>query len=78
MVLISLNLSYFLFFAVLGGFLPYFTLYLKELGFAGHQIGILFAILPLVKSFGPILWGGVADATKFSCFASCAASASRW
>jgi MFS transporter, PPP family, 3-phenylpropionic acid transporter len=61
--LFKINLSYFLFFSVLGCFLPYFALYCRSIGFSGREIGLLFAILPFVKSFGPIIWGIVADRT---------------
>ena len=43
--------QYFLYFGVLGIFLPFFNLYCYHLGFSGLQIGILF----------PLIWGALAD-----------------
>jgi PPP family 3-phenylpropionic acid transporter len=57
----SLGLFYFLFFATLGIYLPYFTLYLKRLGFDPFEIAVAAAILPLIKATAPILWGIAAD-----------------
>ncbi|MEE8536445.1 MAG: MFS transporter [Acidobacteriota bacterium] len=56
-----LGLFYFLFFATLGVYLPYFTLYLERLGFNPFEIAVAVAILPLVKATAPILWGIAAD-----------------
>ncbi len=54
---------YFLYFAALGCFLPYWALYLQDLGFDHAQIGLLMAILPATKIVSPNLWGWVADHT---------------
>lgn len=56
-----LGLFYFLFFATLGVYLPYFTLYLERLGFNPFEIAVAVAILPLIKATAPILWGIAAD-----------------
>lgn len=54
---------YFAYFAYVGAYSPYFTLYLKDLGFAAVQIGILFAIPQVMRMVGPGAWGWLADAT---------------
>lgn len=56
-----LSAFYFTNFAVLGVYLPYFSLYWKSLGFDGWQIGVLAAAVPIGKVvFGP-LWTVWAD-----------------
>ncbi len=52
---------YFLYFGVMGIFLPYFNLYCFHLGFDGFQIGLLSAIRSMSMSFFPILWSMAAD-----------------
>ena len=41
--------------------LPYIILYYQSLGFSGAQIGLLFAISPLITLFGAPFWTGLAD-----------------
>lgn len=57
---------YFYYFAALGVFLPYWSLYLESLGFNHAQIGQLMAILPATKVISPNLWGWLADHTDSS------------
>jgi MFS transporter, PPP family, 3-phenylpropionic acid transporter len=52
---------YFWYFAFLGAFAPYFALYLQSLGFTASQIGILLAVNPVTRIFGPTLWGWLSD-----------------
>lgn len=52
---------YFFYFASLGAFIPYWSLYLKHLGFSPSQIGELSAILLATKIIAPYLWGWIAD-----------------
>ena len=54
---------YFFYFATLGGFLPYWSLYLKQSGFNPIQIGELSALLVGTKIIAPNLWGWIADHT---------------
>ncbi len=56
-----LSASYFLFFAILGIFLPYFNLYCYYLKFSSTQIGILSASQSLMKLISPLLWAYLAD-----------------
>jgi len=53
--------QYFIYFGVLGIFLPYFNLYCYHLGFTGLQIGILSALRSLAMVLFPLIWGSLAD-----------------
>lgn len=53
--------QYFLYFGVLGMFLPYFNLYCHHIGFTGFQIGALSAVRSVVLVIFPPLWGWLAD-----------------
>ncbi len=52
---------YFLYFGLLGTLVPYWSLYLKDLGFSAAAIGLLMAIPQLTKIGAPNLWGWLAD-----------------
>lgn len=54
---------YFFYFAVLGGFMPYWGLYLQQLQFSPAAIGQLMAILMATRIIAPNFWGYVADRT---------------
>jgi PPP family 3-phenylpropionic acid transporter len=54
---------YLFYFATLGGFLPYWNLYLKQLGFNAVQIGNLSAVLVATRIIAPSFWGWIADRT---------------
>ena len=54
---------YFFYFATLGVFLPYWSLYLKDSGFSPIEIGELSALLVGTKIIAPNLWGWIADHT---------------
>lgn len=56
-----LSLFYFLFFAWMGIYIPYFNLYLYHLGMTSLQIGVVTALNPLVRIFAPTFWGYMAD-----------------
>lgn len=57
---------YFFYFASLGVLVPYWSLYLKSLGFNSLTIGALVAILPATKLIAPYIWGWLADHTRRS------------
>ena len=59
-----LSSFYFFYFASLGALIPYWSLYLKSLGYSAQSIGILMAIIPATKIFAPYLWGWLADHTR--------------
>ena len=52
---------YLLYFGANACFLPYIVLYYQSLGFSGAQIGLLFAITPLISLVGAPFWTGMAD-----------------
>ena len=54
---------YFSYFAFLGAFTPYWSLYLKSLDFSAFQIGILMSVLHVMRLFAPHFWGWQADRT---------------
>jgi len=53
--------QYFLYFGVMGIFLPYFNLYCYHLDFSGLQIGTLSAIRSVALILFPLIWGALAD-----------------
>ena len=56
-----LGSQYFLYFGVMGIFLPYFNLYCYHLDFSGFQIGALSAIRSFALVLCPPIWGFMAD-----------------
>ena len=52
---------YFCYFAALGSLIPYWGLYLKQLGFDAVAIGELMAIPMATKIVAPYVWGWIAD-----------------
>ena len=52
---------YLFFFGTLGALLPYWSLYLRALGYDPAQIGSLMAIIAGTKIVAPNVWGWVAD-----------------
>jgi MFS transporter, PPP family, 3-phenylpropionic acid transporter len=52
---------YFFYFAYLGAFAPFFTLYLDSVGMTAVQIGILMSMPQLTRIVAPHLWGWLAD-----------------
>jgi PPP family 3-phenylpropionic acid transporter len=52
---------YLFFFASVGALVPYWSLYLKSLGFSASDIGELMAVIMATKIIAPNLWGWVAD-----------------
>ena len=53
--------QYFLYFGVLGVFLPFFNLYCYHLGFSGFHIGTSSAVRSVVMVLFPLIWGALAD-----------------
>jgi PPP family 3-phenylpropionic acid transporter len=53
--------QYFLYFGVMGVFLPYFNLYCYHLKFTGFEIGVLSAIRSVALILTPLIWGSMAD-----------------
>ncbi|MGA9237162.1 MAG: MFS transporter, partial [Desulfobacterales bacterium] len=59
--LLAIRFQYFLYFGVLGIYLPYFNLYCYHLGFNGVQIGALSAVRSVVMVIFSLAWGLLAD-----------------
>jgi MFS transporter, PPP family, 3-phenylpropionic acid transporter len=53
--------QYFLYFGVMGIYLPYFNLYLYHIKLSGFQIGVLSALRSVLLVLFPVLWGMLAD-----------------
>ena len=52
---------YFFYFAYLGAFAPFFTLYLDSVGMPAVEIGVLMSMPQLTRIVAPHLWGWLAD-----------------
>src|SRR5262245_14846885 len=53
---------YFFYFAYIGAFAPFFTLYLVSIGQSALEIGVLMALPAVARIVAPHLWGWLADA----------------
>jgi len=56
-----LRSQYFVYFGILGLYLPYFNLYCYHLGFSGAQIGYLSGVRSATMVLFPFVWGALAD-----------------
>ncbi len=56
-----LSAWYFCYFAFVGAFAPYFTLYLQSLGLTAAAIGALMSLMLAMRLLAPNLWGWLAD-----------------
>lgn len=56
-----LSAWYFFYFAFIGAFAPYFTLYLQSLGLAAPAIGMLMSLMLAMRLLAPNLWTWLAD-----------------
>ncbi|MBK6401928.1 MAG: MFS transporter [Rhodocyclaceae bacterium] len=52
---------YFCYFALIGAFSPYFTLYLRSLDFTAAAIATLMSLMSAMRLVAPNLWGWLAD-----------------
>lgn len=52
---------YFFYFAFVGVFSPYWSLYLKQRGFGAFDIAVLMSLLQVARVFAPAAWGWLAD-----------------
>ncbi len=55
---------YFCYYAAMACLVPFLTLYYRETGLSGTQIGLLTGLSPLVTWIAAPVWGAVADATR--------------
>jgi MFS transporter, PPP family, 3-phenylpropionic acid transporter len=53
--------QYFIYFGVMGVYLPYFNLYLYHIDLNGFQIGVLSALRSVLLVAFPVIWGILAD-----------------
>ena len=58
---VRLSAIYFAYFAFVGAFAPYFSLYLDAVGATAWEIGVLISIMQLTRVFAPNFWAWVAD-----------------
>lgn len=56
-----LSSVYFFYFALLGAWLPYWSLFLQEEGFNARAIGVLSSIMMATKIIAPSVWGWLGD-----------------
>jgi PPP family 3-phenylpropionic acid transporter len=56
-----LSSFYWFYFATLGAFIPYWSLYLSHSGFSADEIGELIAVVMGTKIVAPYIWGWIAD-----------------
>jgi PPP family 3-phenylpropionic acid transporter len=56
-----LSAWYFCYFAFVGAFAPYFTLYLQSLGLTAAAIGTLMSLMLAMRLLAPNIWGWLAD-----------------
>ena len=59
-----LSSFYFFYFALLGAWMPYWPLYLQDIGYGAGAIGVLAAIMQGTKIVAPNIWGWLADKTQ--------------
>ena len=52
---------YFFYFAFIGAFSPYFSLYLQSIGNTATQIAVLMSLMSVMRMLAPALWGWLAD-----------------
>jgi len=57
----AITAQYFIYFGVMGVFLPYFNLYCFHIGLDGVQIGVLSSIRSITAIIFPLVWGALAD-----------------
>src|SRR3989339_1449149 len=54
---------YFFYYAFIGMFAPYWSLYLQSIHFNAVEIAILMSVQPVMRMLAPNLWGWLADHT---------------
>ena len=63
---IFISAQYFLYFGVMGIFLPYFNLYCYHIGFSKFQIGLLSSVRSVVVILFALIWSRLADQWQIS------------
>lgn len=54
---------YFFYYATVGAFIPYWPPYLAARGFSASEIGIVFALMGIMRAVVPVAWGAWSDHT---------------
>ncbi len=57
----AFGLFFFAYYAYVGVFSPYASLFFAQRGLSATQIGVLMSLMSVMRIFGPNLWGWVAD-----------------
>lgn len=57
----KLGAFYFFYYAIVGTFMPFWSLYLEDQGFNFQEIGLLSSIAIITRFFAPFIWGWIAD-----------------
>jgi PPP family 3-phenylpropionic acid transporter len=52
---------YFFYFAFVGAFAPFFTLYLNDVGLSAWEMGVMMSVPQVMRMVAPNLWGWLAD-----------------
>ena len=63
LLILDFPFFYLFYFAALGAFAPYWSVYLKHLSFNAIEIGQLTALFMFTKLIAPFVWGWLADHT---------------
>ena len=58
-----LSAYYFFYFAFVGAFSPYFTLYLQSIALSATDIAILMSLMQVMRMVAPNVWGWLAEHT---------------
>ncbi|MFO7682334.1 MAG: major facilitator superfamily domain-containing protein 6 [Chloroflexota bacterium] len=69
---------YFIYFAAAACLIPFLTLYYREIGLSGREIGFLTGLVPLITLAGTSVWSALADATRRYRFILSVAIVSTW
>ena len=56
-----LSTYYFFYFAFVGAFSPYFTLYLQAISLTATEIALLMSLMQLMRILAPNLWGWLVE-----------------
>lgn len=57
----NISIQYFIYYYILGIFIPYFNLYCHEIGFSGMEIGAISSLKTFSVIIFPLFWGWLAD-----------------
>lgn len=58
---LNISVQYFIYFSILGVFLPYFNLYCHKIGFSSFEVGAISSLKTFSTIIFPLFWGFLAD-----------------